>query len=924
MNKRIKAFSIIPFLLFSFSISGCKIKSFNEKLFERIVQYGYTGNYNEFNSFLDGREKGQILVGTYIPVSSIGNTNDLFINLNNLDVYLKDDVFWYLKGNLNGSPVEIVDNYKNILTGTDNPVDTEGENGDLFINCTTGNVFQKIDNSWKIIGSIPDGCGTNGTSAYQKYCEKHPDYSYSEGRWINDMFTGVILEAERHTITFDANGGTLVDNQYVVHGKFIEEPKSKLTGWLVDNWFYNGEAWNFETDPCLEDMNLVANWIKDENTLMISEICSKNRYSYSDYYNEPSDYIELWNGTTESINLNKYKISNGKKTYSLPNVTIKAKSFLMIIADNRSEITPNGEVHVPFTLSQPKGGKITIYSNTNFLVDSLAFPDLKDDVSFGCLNGRYSMLYATGGEKNQKTFISNVTLNAPTFSAKSGVYNNEFDLKIQSNSNKKIIYTTDSSEPSLSNGIEYSEPIHIYDKTNETNIASSVTDLSANQEISAPDSKVKKCFVIKAICVENDQISPVVSSSFWIDENNTISKDTSLISLSTDYDNLFDYEKGIYRAGKIFDEYKNSDQYDSSLTFWNMPANYTQKGYEWEREGDITFIEKNGNVSCEQRVGLRIHGNSSRAFAKKSFNVYSRYNYDKNNKFTHNFNGKKGDTFVLKGIQEYGNFVLSDFINQEVIKTANVNVSLQDFHPVILYLNGEYWGYYFILDTLNADYLENNFETSESILIKNGKIEEGHPTDEHFISDFYSYTVKDYSISENIDSFKEFVDVQSYIEYCLCQAYLGNNDWSMRHNIAIWKTNETGHKYNDGKFRFILYDADWGGGVSKTPTYDSFTDAPYYSYSYKILEDLCKNDIDIKNLVLKKAEEIVNELNSKTLQNNIKDILSSSKEEVIESYNRYGYSNPEKMYNNYTYQINLFIKDRPSNFLQIVKNWLSD
>lgn len=925
MKKKIILSLATPFLALSFLLAtpSCAKLPFEKNVYNTLVRYGYDESYDTFLSFINGKNKTNLLTGTYTPVSSIGKDGDFYICVTNFDYYQKTEGRWHLKGNLSGLATSTIDEYNEIYAGNDNPIDTEGNSGDLYINCTTGNVYQKIDNHWVIIGSIPDGCGDSGTTAYQRYVETHPEYNYSEGRWMNDMFNGTILEAERHTITFDSNGGTFVKNQYVVHGNKIDEPNPKLKGWLVDNWFYNGEPWNFDTQACIEDMHLTAEWIKDENTLMISEVCSKNRYSYSDYYGETPDYIELYNGTKSSINLAKYTITSKNKTYTFPSITINAKSFLMIIADGRNEITPNNEVHVPFTLSQPKGGKIILNDNNGINVDSLSFPDLKDDISFGCLNGHYSMLKASGNKKNEEVFIDNVTLETPAFSKKSGKYEESFYLDITSKDNYEIHYTLDSSEPTMSSPI-YDESIFVNDISDSPNVIASRSDVSATDNQYTPTEAVRKCTVIKAICSDDEgHVSPVVTASYWIDQNDFLVEDTPLLSLSTDFENLFDYEKGIYCNGKIFDDYKNSDKFDSSLTYWYMPANYNQRGYEWERIGDLTYIDENNNLSCEQRTGIRIHGTSSRAFNKKGFSLFSRFNYDKNNTFSYRFNNQKCESFILRGSQSSGNYISTDVINQYIAEQSGLNIQTQSFTGTYLYLNGEYWGFYYITTKYDARFLEEEYGASSPIMFKNGSLEEGHVTFSNEIPAFINRVgLNSILVEENFKYIEDTIDIENYIDYALIQLFLSNNDWAFNLNCVVWRESEIKNAhYLDGKYRFLLMDTDWGGGTSKTPDFDVLTPG-YISYNrtFKLLFELTKIE-KYKNIVLQKVDKMCEKLDYERIEDNIVSIVENNRKQLLQSHYRYSGIDRTNRINSIIYQNKIFIRSRNAYFkAQVMEN----
>ena len=103
----------------------------------------------------------------------------------------------------------------------------------------------------------------------------------------------------------------------------------------------------------------------------------------------------------------------------------------------------------------------------------------------------------------------------------------------------------------------------------------------------------------------------------------------TVISIVTNPENLFDPDKGIYVLGNLFMEYKKSGKYNPDKPFdFHKDCNYCMKGSEWEREVSLTIF-KNGEISIEQNVGIRIKGQSTRDQPQNSFKVYARKNMEK-------------------------------------------------------------------------------------------------------------------------------------------------------------------------------------------------------------------------------------------------------------------------------------------------------
>lgn len=457
----------------------------------------------------------------------------------------------------------------------------------------------------------------------------------------------------------------------------------------------------------------------DYSNILINELCSKTRYCYLDKFEEESDWIELYNSGSEDINLLGCGLSNKvdkQYAFTFDDFVLKAHDYLVLAATDRGVSKYKGEYHLPFTLSQPKGGNV-IFSSPNEIVSQVSYPILKDDISYGLIEGEYTTLQPSPGNDNETVYIEKQTLEKPKFSVASGMYDDEFDLEISGPKDSIIYYTLDCSLPSVASSV-FENSIRVKDPSNNPNVIASRTDICGSETPYVPTDPVNKCFVVRAVAYDsNGNHSPVVSASYWINQSGFLEDNIPLTSICTDNDNLFDNEKGIYCRGKIYDDWINSSEYDSGIPFPMQPANYRQKGFEWEREANLTLVEGN-KVKCEQEIGLRIKGNYTRGYAKKSFNLYSRILYDGNNKFTYKFNGMKCKKIALRSGGNLVNYPIADVINSGLAKKYNLNVETQENKATYLYLNGEFWGLYFYSDVFDDEYFQINTTLMIQLYIK--------------------------------------------------------------------------------------------------------------------------------------------------------------------------------------------------------------
>ena len=623
-----------------------------------------------------------------------------------------------------------------------------------------------------------------------------------------------------YNVSFDSNGGPEIESITVEQGKLIPEPEEPTKDYYgfcywVDE---NEEPWFFDEYTVSSDMTLYAVWEKfDYSKILINEICSKSRTCFVDKYEEESDWIELYNSSDRKINLFDCYISKTDDFlagYKFENYFIEPESYLVVVASGRNIKMYEGEHHLPFTLSNKKEGSIFFTSPYKEQV-SLNFPALKDDISYGRFASEYSMLKPSPGKNNETVYVEKQILPAPTFSVASGMYADEFDLEITSAEGYDIYYTIDSATPQLTSS-KYETPIHIYDKSSEDDVLAKRVDITPGLDSYVPEEPIRKCMVVKAVCFDAEgNYSPVVSSSYWIGQSDFIANGVAVMSISTDFDNLFDYEKGIYCNGKIYDDWKNSQDYDPDLVDYLRPTNYTQKGFAWERQGSLTFLNHKHNLKCEQSVGMRIRGGFTRSYGKKGFNLYSRFLYDGKSKFDFKFNDKKCESIAVR----CGNnpwFSATDPISSMLAKNANLNVATQDNTPTYLYLNGEYWGFYYICDKYDSKFLEETFDVEDAMMCKDMEMEEGYKTDISYFEDAIDTIGEDILTTSGYQKFTNSFDVSSFIDYLAFISYTDAFDHDLfTRNSGYWRSREkiSENEYGDNRIRFMLYDNDLGLGI---------------------------------------------------------------------------------------------------------------
>ena len=124
--------------------------------------------------------------------------------------------------------------------------------------------------------------------------------------------------------------------------------------------------------------------------------------------------------------------------------------------------------------------------------------------------------------------------------------------------------------------------------------------------------------------------------------------------------------------------------------------------------------------------------------------------------------------------------------------------------PVILYINGDYYGVYYIREKISEHFIASHYGVSpESVDLLQGNgytVNAGDNADWLALMDY----VKDHdlTVDEHYQYVADRVDLQNFADWQIAELYCGNTDQG---NIRFFRSSE-----NDGKWRWIFYDTDLG------------------------------------------------------------------------------------------------------------------
>lgn len=580
----------------------------------------------------------------------------------------------------------------------------------------------------------------------------------------------------------------------------------------------NAGSNNFGPTLCLEaSIPYPANPIEN---IRINEIAAAGT-PYVDEGDDKEDWIELYNANNFDVDLSGLYLTDDygdlDKSKIPDGVVIPANSFLTFFADNDEE---DGPLHTNFSL-RSKGEEVALamqLATGLVILDSISFDDAPFMASYGRVtDGADDWTLFGAPTPDASNNGADLYLKPPSFSLASGIYQAMQNTTISHElADVEIRYTRDGTEPDLSD-LLYTSELPVFGTQN--------IRARAYKAGYAPSQSETGAYVLEDL------------------------PNIPIVYLTTDPANFFDDEIGIYVDGT------NGIQAFCAP----FPVNWAQ---DWERPVNLKMFLPDGTEAFDVEAGVKISGVCSRNNAMKSLAISLREKDYGNGELGYRiFDNRDHDNFLRFKLrnsgQDYVRLGFRDMINQGMV-VGKIDVEYQSGRPVLLYLNGQFWGIHNIREKYTPEFFEDNYNVNPNKvdIVKSPKlpweeIKEGSSAEFHEVFDFAaSNSLAD---DTNYNQFAEQVDINAFLNYWITMLYLGNNDWPAN-NLTIWKERKEGSKW-----RYCIADTD--GSTNNVlsnrsePTFNTLdsvltsagvTSWPYHENSTLLLRKLVERE-DFKN-----------------------------------------------------------------------------
>ncbi len=408
---------------------------------------------------------------------------------------------------------------------------------------------------------------------------------------------------------------------------------------------------------------------------------------------------------------------------------------------------------------------LALFDSGGALIDRYNIRIIPFGVSVGRTGTENKLAYfkePTPGEANASP--SEGAVSAPMMSTAPGSYDGAQQITLSCETAGAAIYfTTDGTEPTQSSA-QYTGAIPM-DKTG----------------------------IIRAKAYKDGYIeSGVTTATYIIGELHKL----PVVSLVTDPDNLWNDQTGIYAKGS-----------GAGAEYPFQGANFWKQG---ERPASFEVFDRSGAEVFSQDIAIRIQGGYSRGKNQKSFAIFARSEYGDGSMdyaFFDNRPYTEYQSLVLRnGGQDQNIGKIREAVALALVEGQGFHFLTQASKPYVVYLNGEYWGVYFLMEKRNEDFIaqHENFDDPDSLNVLKASSLVVQGSNAGYKELIRYVDGRDMSVKENYDYVAARIDTDSFMDMMICQLWIANSDYA---NLMFYQMPE-------GKWKQIYYDFCWTLGAS--------------------------------------------------------------------------------------------------------------
>ncbi|MDP5079911.1 MAG: lamin tail domain-containing protein, partial [Opitutales bacterium] len=413
---------------------------------------------------------------------------------------------------------------------------------------------------------------------------------------------------------------------------------------------------------------------------VISEFMASNASGLLDEDGETSDWIEIYNATNATVDLNGYYLTDDAlllTKWAFPDVSLAPGAYLVVYATGNDRSVAGSELHTNFSLDAGGDYLALVKPDGSTIVTDFqpAYPNQETDISYGydeaALNDGY-FVSPTPGSANGVS-ASGFVLDT-NFSLDRGFYDAPILVAISSATpGAEIRYTIDGTKPTAVTGLSYVNSIAISGTT-----------------------------ILRAAAFKDGLISTNVDTQTYIFPTDVIAQSNMDTSITQDVTYGPQMEAALQAVPTI------------SLVF-------SGEIDRTEKEASVELINFEGG-STQVNAGMERFGNYNTDFSKRSMRLIFRKEYGPGKL---NFPVYDGHDYSIPPAAQFdglelrsgnhdmwqrGAYLSNRFTDDTMLDMGNISPHGRFVH---VYINGLYWGQYHLRERWNASMLSEYFGGSK-------------------------------------------------------------------------------------------------------------------------------------------------------------------------------------------------------------------
>jgi len=222
------------------------------------------------------------------------------------------------------------------------------------------------------------------------------------------------------------------------------------------------------------------------------------------------------------------------------------------------------------------------------------------------------------------------------------------------------------------------------------------------------------------------------------------------------------------------------------------------------------MLDTDGKTIVSERMQATVAGNSTRKLPMKSL----RFDLEQPLPGTRFFGDSAKQMLSSVQLRNAGNDFLLAFMRDAVVSALSqpTNCINLGFQPVVVFLNGEFWGLQYLRERVSKENLQMKYSDLDASQIILGELHKGKAL---VMSNGFDYEIgrlmefvrqTDLTQDANYDSLSQLINIPNFIDYVAVETFVSNSDWPHNNVKCV---------FLDGQLHFLLYDTDFAFAYPK-------------------------------------------------------------------------------------------------------------